>query len=89
MHDSLAQEIDILETGARVRLKLPFARKSEISLKKVGLELIVGVDGQRRTIALPPALAALRPSGATFEDGALEVSFDGDERPDQSDNRSR
>jgi arsenite-transporting ATPase len=80
LHDSLAQEIEVLESGARVRLKLPFARKSEISLKKVGLELIVGVDGQRRTIALPPALAALRPTGATFEDGALEVSFDGEQR---------
>jgi arsenite/tail-anchored protein-transporting ATPase len=88
LHDSLAQEIEVLETGARVRLKLPFARKSEISLKKVGLELVVGVDGQRRTIALPPALAALRPTGATFEDGSLEVSFDGDERPTQSDSRS-
>jgi arsenite-transporting ATPase len=89
LHDSLAQEIEILETGARVRLKLPFARKSEISLKKVGLELIVGVDGQRRTIALPPALAALRPTGATFEDGALEVSFDGEQRSIQPDSRSR
>jgi arsenite/tail-anchored protein-transporting ATPase len=87
LHDSLAQEIDVLETGARVRLKLPFARKSEISLKKVGLELIVGVDGQRRTIALPPALAALRPTGATFEDGALEVSFDAEQRPNQPDSR--
>ncbi len=64
----------------RIRLELPFARKSEISLKKAGLELIVGVDGQRRTISLPPALAALRPSGATFEDGALEVSFDAEQR---------
>ena len=89
LHDSLAQEIDVLETGARVRLKLPFARKSEISLKKVGLELIVGVDGQRRTIALPPALAALRPTGATFEDGALEVSFDAEQRPNQPDSRPR
>jgi arsenite-transporting ATPase len=89
LHDSLAQEIDILETGARVRLKLPFARKSDISLKKVGLELIVGVDGQRRTIALPPALAALRPTGATFEDGALEVSFDAEQRSIQPDSRSR
>jgi arsenite-transporting ATPase len=89
LHDSLAQEIDVLESGARVRLKLPFARKSEISLKKVGLELIVGVDGQRRTIALPPALAALRPTGATFEDGALEVSFDAEQRPIPPDSRLR
>jgi arsenite-transporting ATPase len=80
LHTSLAQQIQVLDSGARIRLELPFARKSEISLKKAGLELIVGVDGQRRTISLPPALAALRPSGATFEDGALEVSFDAEQR---------
>jgi arsenite-transporting ATPase len=77
LHDSLTQEIVVLDEGARLRLMLPFARKGEISLKQVGLELIVGVDGQRRTIMLPPALAALQPTGATFEDGALEVRFNG------------
>ncbi len=77
LHDSLTQEIVVLDEGARLRLMLPFARKGEISLKQIGLELIVGVDGQRRTIMLPPALAALQPTGATFEDGALEVRFNG------------
>jgi arsenite/tail-anchored protein-transporting ATPase len=81
LHEGLAQQIDVGESGARLRLELPFARKSEISLKKAGLELIVSVDGQRRTISLPPALAALRPSGATFEGGALEVSFDAEHGP--------
>ncbi len=81
----------MLEDGARLRLTLPFARKGEISLKKIGLELVVGVDGQRRTIMLPSALAALQPTGATFEDGALEVSFDGarDPTPDPRRRRSR
>jgi hypothetical protein len=37
----------------------------------------VGVGGQKRTISLPPALAAFSPTGATFQDGALEVRFDG------------
>ena len=41
------------------------------------LELIVTVDGQRRTIMLPPAMAAMRPGAAMFEDGALEVRFNG------------
>ena len=50
-------------------LALPFANKGDISLKKIGLELIVGVDGQKRTIMLPPALAGFRPTAATFEDG--------------------
>jgi arsenite-transporting ATPase len=89
LHHAFAQQIEVLDTGARVRLELPFARKSEISVKKMGLELIVGVDGQRRTIALPPALAALRPTGATFEDGTLEVTFDADQRPLASDTRSQ
>ncbi len=77
LHHALAQQIDVSDSGAELRLELPFARKSEISLKRVGLELIVGVDGQRRTIALPPALAALRPAGASFENGSLLIKFDG------------
>ena len=80
LHDALTQELLVSEDGARLRLALPFARKGDISLKKIGLELIVGVDGQRRTIILPPALAALDPVGATFEDGALEVRFNGAQR---------
>ena len=33
------------------------------------------VDGQKRTIILPPALAPYRPSSASFADGSLLVSF--------------
>src|SRR6201996_3255372 len=78
LHDALAQELEVLDSGARLRLDLPFAEKGDISLKKIGLELVVGVDGQRRTIMLPPALAAMRPAAATFEGGALEIRFDGE-----------
>jgi arsenite/tail-anchored protein-transporting ATPase len=81
LHDALTQELEVLDDGARLRLSLPFARKGDISLKKIGLELIVGVDGQRRTIMLPAALAAFDPVGARFEDGELEVSFNGAGRP--------
>src|SRR5437588_4363665 len=80
LHDAITQELVASDDSARLRLALPFARKGDISLKKIGLELIVGVDGQRRTIMLPPALAALRPSAATFQDGALEVTFNGEQR---------
>ncbi len=78
LYDALTQELIVDDQGARLRLKLPFASKGDISLKKIGLELIVGVGGQRRTIMLPPALAAFRPAAATFEDDALEVRFDGE-----------
>jgi arsenite/tail-anchored protein-transporting ATPase len=77
LHTAITQELLLSDDGARLRLSLPFARKGDISLKKIGLELIVGVDGQRRTIMLPPALAAFQPAGATFEEGALEVTFNG------------
>ncbi len=76
LHDAITHEIDVTADGAKLRLVLPLARKGEISLKKIGLELIVSVAGQRRTIMLPDALASFNPTTATFEDGALEVSFD-------------
>jgi arsenite-transporting ATPase len=76
LHDGLAHELEVTDAGARLRLVLPLAEKGDISLKKIGLELVVGVDGQRRTIMLPPGLAAMRPAAATFEDGALEIVFE-------------
>jgi arsenite-transporting ATPase len=77
LHDTLTQELHVSEDGAQLRLMLPFAHKGDISLKKIGLELIVGVDGHRRTMILPSALAAFQPAAATFEDGALEITFRG------------
>ena len=77
LHGAVTQELLVQEDSARLRLALPFARKGEISLKKIGLELIIGVDGHKRTVMLPPAMAAFQPAGATFDDGALEVIFNG------------
>jgi arsenite/tail-anchored protein-transporting ATPase len=80
LHESVTQHLEVSDRAARLRLPLPLAHKGEISLKKAGLELIVGVNGQRRTIALPAALEGFEPAGATFEAGALEVSFAGRHR---------
>jgi arsenite-transporting ATPase len=77
LHDAITQELIVSEHGARLRLSLPFARKGAISLKKIGLELVVSVDGQRRTIMLPAALVGFQPTGAKFEEGSLEVIFNG------------
>jgi arsenite-transporting ATPase len=77
LHQGVTQQLVVSDDEVRLRLPLPLARKTEITLKKAGLELIVGAGGQKRTIALPPALAGFEPTGARFEDGALEVSFDG------------
>jgi arsenite-transporting ATPase len=76
LHQSVTQELTLDEQGARLRLELPFARKGEVGLKKVGRELIVRVDGHKRTLMLPPAVADYRPSGATLSGGALHITFD-------------
>src|SRR3954451_22751762 len=76
LHEDLAQELVTDNGVAKLRLPLPFAEKSDIDLKKIGLEVIVRVGGQKRTIMLPPAMAAYRPRTARFESGALEVLFE-------------
>src|SRR4051812_39558883 len=76
LHDRLAQELSVNNGRAQLRLDLPFARKGDVQLKKIGLELIVRVDGHKRTIVLPGALAGYRPTSATLEDGSLTVGFE-------------
>ena len=77
LHTSLAQELVVGHRSARLRLDLPFAQRGDVSLKKIGLELVVRVDGQKRTIMLPPGLAGFRPHEATLDAGTLEVRFQG------------
>ena len=75
LHAGLAQEFSLDDGQGEVRLAVPFAGKGDVSLKKVGDELVVRVDGRKRTVVLPPALAALKPAGAALDDGALVVRF--------------
>jgi arsenite-transporting ATPase len=77
LHERLAHELDVRRDAATLRLDLPFAQKGDVALKKIGQELIVRIDGHKRTLVLPPALADHRPAGATLRDGALEVEFIG------------
>lgn len=88
LHSELSQGLSSENGRATLRLVLPFAEREEIGLKKVGLEVIVSVGPQKRTIILPSAMAAYDTSGARFEDGALEVYFeratDGVPPPDNS-----
>jgi arsenite-transporting ATPase len=77
LHDGLTQELVVGADAAELRLDLPFAEKGEISLKKIGLELVVRVDGHKRTLMLPPALGDYEPTGASFDGAALHVTFDG------------
>ena len=77
LHDRLAQEL-ALEAGARsCGSTCRSSSKGDVSLKKIGLELVVRVDGHRRTILLPGALAGFKPTSAKLADGSLVVGFEG------------
>lgn len=76
LHEHLTRELSSDGDRATLRLALPFAERGDVELKKVGLEVIVRVGGQKRTIMLPPALAGYGTVGARLHDGALEVVFE-------------
>jgi arsenite-transporting ATPase len=75
LHSGLAQEFGLDDGRGEVRLAVPFAGKQDVSLRKVGDELVVRVDERKRTVVLPQALAALKPEGASLDDGVLVVRF--------------
>jgi arsenite/tail-anchored protein-transporting ATPase len=79
LHRELTQELSGQNGRATLRLPLPFAERGEIELKKIGLEVIVRVGSQKRTIILPPTMAGYTTRGARFQDGALEVTFEKDD----------
>jgi arsenite-transporting ATPase len=76
LHSELSQQLTTDNGRATLRVDVPFADKGDLSLKKIGLEVVVRVGQQKRTIMLPPPLAAYSTSGARFEDGTLEISFE-------------
>ena len=75
LRDSLAQTIELHGDEASLRVELPFAQRGDVALQKVGDELVLRVEGQKRTIVLPAPLAARRLTSASFGDGALVVRF--------------
>ncbi|HEX5622130.1 MAG TPA: ArsA family ATPase [Solirubrobacteraceae bacterium] len=77
LHGRLAQELALDGTRAELRLDLPFVSKGDIALRKIGLELVVRVDGYKRTIVLPGALAGFKPTSAKLNEGSLVVGFEG------------
>ena len=80
LHSEVSQRLTVGRDRATWRVDLPLAERGEISVKKIGLELVVRVDGHKRTVLLPPALADYSPAGAAFSGGALEVRFHGPAR---------
>jgi arsenite/tail-anchored protein-transporting ATPase len=76
LHEDLSQELVSNNGTATLRLAVPFVEKADIDLKKIGLDVVVRVGPQKRTIILPATMAAYRPESAQFEDGALNVRFE-------------
>ena len=83
LHEEISQELVTDNGRATLRLPLPLASKEDLQLKKIGLEVIVRVGAQKRTILLPPALSAYATSGASFNDGRLEIVFEKDGHADR------
>ena len=75
LHAGLAQELQIDEDGARLRIAVPLADRDDVALRRAGDELVVEVAGRRRAVLLPPAIAHYRPTGATLRDGVLDVTL--------------
>ncbi|MET3963569.1 arsenite-transporting ATPase [Marmoricola sp. OAE513] len=73
------------ETGAVLRIALPFAAKEDVDLARHGDELVVTVGSYRRLLALPAALARHTVTGARVEAGSLQVKF----RTETDDEESR
>lgn len=76
LHEEIGERLELGDDTAQLRLTLPFAEKGDVTLRQVGEELVVRIDGHTRTVVLPPALQDYRPSGAALADGALTVTFD-------------
>ncbi len=75
LFDTIIQEIAIDGDTAQLTLALPFVEKGDIGLNKIGLEVVVRVGDQKRTIILPSSMTGFRPSGAKVEDGRLRIEF--------------
>jgi len=71
---SLALQMD--GDAAELRLRMPFAEKGDLELKKIGLELVIRVGGRKRIIMLPSSLASFRPRDARLSAGQLRVRFE-------------
>ena len=71
---SLALQMD--GDVAELRLRMPFAEKGDVDLKKIGLELVIRVGGRKRIIMLPSSLASFRPRDARLVSGQLRVRFE-------------
>ena len=61
--------------GARIRLPLPGLDPETLEVSRVEDELVIGVAGRRRKIALPVGFSTLEVDRVSYRDENLIVSF--------------
>ncbi|MFC1412462.1 ArsA family ATPase [Streptacidiphilus sp. N1-12] len=69
---------DLRGSGEEVlvwRIPLPGAERGDLDLVRRGDDLVLGVGGYRRTLALPSALRRCTVAGAALRDGVLTLRF--------------
>jgi arsenite-transporting ATPase len=73
-----------------LEVALPFTSRDGVQLTRDGDELLLQVDGLRRTIVLPRALVEAPTIGAKMDDGILQIRFRGrtEERPSRRGGRA-
>ena len=77
------QEVIEGENGTyQLRIPLPFARGSDVRLRKRGDELFITIGNFKREMILPTVLARMRAGGGRLVDGILEIEFIPVERVD-------
>lgn len=80
LFSTLIQDLSVDGDRATLLLSLPFVEKGDIALNKIGLEVVIRVGDQKRTLMLPSSLSGFKPSGAKVDGGRLRVEFEKAER---------
>ncbi len=69
-------QVERHNSGVRLTLPLPFARRDDLDLARHGDDLVVTVGSYRRVIALPSVLRTAGVVGARLDEGRLQVRFE-------------
>ena len=81
----ILQEVVEGENGSYIlRIPLPFARGSDVRLRKRGDEMFITIGSFKREMILPTVLARMRAGSGRISEGVLEIEFIPIERAEKS-----
>lgn len=73
----------------QLEMTIPFLKKQEIELNKIGDELIVRMGGFKRNVLLPRNVAAQEPRSAKIDKDRITIFFGGDHGQEEGEKRER